>query len=49
LREGTKGRGVLRLIEERRAKHVIALKLDHLFRDAADALNQIKTWDRQVS
>ena len=30
-------------------KHVIALKLDRLFRDAADALNQTRQWDREVS
>lgn len=29
-----------------RLKHVVALKLDRLFRDAADALNQTRTWDK---
>jgi len=28
------------------AAHVVALKLDRLFRDAADALNQTREWDR---
>lgn len=28
------------------AKHVVAMKLDRLFRDAADALNQTRTWDK---
>jgi len=28
------------------ATHVIALKLDRLFRDAADALGQVRAWDR---
>jgi DNA invertase Pin-like site-specific DNA recombinase len=27
------------------ARHVVALKLDRLFRDAADALNQTRKWD----
>jgi DNA invertase Pin-like site-specific DNA recombinase len=27
------------------ANHVVALKLDRLFRDAADALNQTRAWD----
>jgi len=27
------------------AQHVVALKLDRLFRDAADALNQTRKWD----
>lgn len=29
------------------AGHVVALKLDRLFRDAVDALTQTKTWDRE--
>lgn len=28
------------------ARHVVALKLDRLFRDAADALNQTRAWDK---
>ena len=28
-----------------KAKHVVALKLDRLFRDAADALTQTRVWD----
>ena len=30
----------------KRVGHVVALKLDRLFRDAADALNQTRAWDR---
>ena len=33
----------------RKAKHVVAMKLDRLFRDAADALNQTKAWDKAGS
>ncbi len=39
------GRRVLDLL--RHVDHVIALKLDRLFRDAADALVQTRIWDRK--
>lgn len=32
-------------LKKHKAQHVVALKLDRLFRDAADALTQTKTWD----
>lgn len=32
-------------LKKHKAKHVVALKLDRLFRDAADALTQTRTWD----
>lgn len=40
------GRDVLRAVAGRHVRHVIALKLDRLFRDAADALNQTRAWDK---
>jgi len=40
------GREVLDLIRQHQAENVIALKLDRLFRDAADALMQTRAWDR---
>jgi DNA invertase Pin-like site-specific DNA recombinase len=43
-REG--GAAVLAALVEHKAAHVIALKLDRLFRDAADALNQTRQWDK---
>lgn len=41
------GRELLRLVNEEGVGHVVALKLDRLFRDAADALNQTRAWDRR--
>lgn len=40
------GREMLRLIKEKQAHHVVALKLDRLFRDAEDALRQTRSWDK---
>jgi DNA invertase Pin-like site-specific DNA recombinase len=40
------GAELLALVAARKAQHIVALKLDRLFRDAADALNQTKTWDK---
>ena len=40
------GQKMLRAIATQHARHVVALKLDRLFRDAADALNQTRVWDR---
>jgi len=40
------GARLLDLVQDRPAHHVIAMKLDRLFRDAADALTQTRTWDR---
>lgn len=41
------GGQLLGMIGPKAARHVVALKLDRLFRDAADALNQTKRWDQQ--
>jgi DNA invertase Pin-like site-specific DNA recombinase len=45
---GTRPGGVelLKLVARKDVNHVVALKLDRLFRDAADALNQTKAWDK---
>ena len=40
------GRELLALVHTKKVKHIVALKLDRLFRDAADALNQSRTWDK---
>jgi site-specific DNA recombinase len=40
------GAELLKQVTRKDIKHVVAMKLDRLFRDAADALNQTKTWDK---
>ena len=40
------GRRLLELVEKKKARQVIAIKLDRLFRDAADALAQTGIWDK---
>lgn len=40
------GGALVRALVRHKAQHVVALKLDRLFRDAADALNQSKAWDK---
>ncbi len=40
------GERLLKLIAQRKVKHVVAFKLDRLFRDAEDALHQTRAWDR---
>lgn len=40
------GRRVAEALKLHKAQHVVALKLDRLFRDAADALAQTRVWDR---
>ena len=40
------GGELLAAIRKHKAVHVIALKLDRLFRDAEDALRQTKEWDK---
>jgi DNA invertase Pin-like site-specific DNA recombinase len=40
------GEELLHLVTKKKAYHVVAMKLDRLFRDAADALNQTKAWDK---
>lgn len=41
------GGGLLASVESGTAKHVVALKLDRLFRDAEDALRTVRRWDRR--
>jgi len=41
------GQQLLDLIARKEVRHVVALKLDRLFRDAEDALHQTKAWDRR--
>jgi len=40
------GAKLLELVKKHRAGHVVAMKLDRLFRDAADALIQTRAWDK---
>ena len=40
------GQEVIALQRQYKAAHIIALKLDRLFRDAEDALHQTRTWDK---
>jgi site-specific DNA recombinase len=40
------GKRMLALIAAGAARHVVALKLDRLFRDAANALTQTRVWDK---
>lgn len=46
LNQRSGGTELLRRIKELPAGHVVALKLDRLFRDAEDALRQTRLWDR---
>jgi DNA invertase Pin-like site-specific DNA recombinase len=46
LAERPGGQELLRLVTRKQVQHVVALKLDRLFRDAEDALHQTKAWDR---
>ena len=39
------GKALAALIERGRVNHIVALKLDRLFRDAADCLGQTREWD----
>jgi site-specific DNA recombinase len=41
------GAELLRLIAKGKAAHVVALKLDRLFRNSGDALARTETWNRQ--
>ena len=41
------GAELLRLLAAGKAAHVVALKLDRLFRNAGDALTQTEAWDRE--
>jgi DNA invertase Pin-like site-specific DNA recombinase len=40
------GERLLRLVASKKVNHVVALKLDRLFRDAEDALHQTRAWDK---
>jgi DNA invertase Pin-like site-specific DNA recombinase len=40
------GADLLKLVTGKEVKHVVALKLDRVFRDAVDALNQTRAWDK---
>lgn len=40
------GKRVLDALAGKQAEHIVALKLDRLFRDAADALTQTRRWDK---
>lgn len=40
------GAALIAALARHKASHVVALKLDRLFRDAADALNQTRQWDK---
>jgi DNA invertase Pin-like site-specific DNA recombinase len=40
------GQRVIAALRQHKAGHVVAFKLDRLFRDAADALNQTRAWDK---
>lgn len=40
------GADLLRMVARKEVTHVVALKLDRLFRNAADALAQTEAWDR---
>lgn len=40
------GARLLELIKAKKVQHVIALKLDRLFRNASDALNTTESWDK---
>jgi len=47
LRERPGGKILTELINNKKAEHVIAFKLDRLFRNAEDALHQTKEWDKK--
>ena len=40
------GKKLLALVAKKKVGHIVALKLDRLFRDAADALHQRREWDQ---
>src|SRR5262249_35934249 len=40
------GSALLRAIGRRAAQHVVAIRLDRLFRDAADCLGTVKAWEK---
>jgi DNA invertase Pin-like site-specific DNA recombinase len=40
------GENLIKIVARKEAEHVVALKLDRLFRDAEDALRQTRAWDK---
>lgn len=44
--ERPQGKGLVEMIHRGEAEHVVFLKLDRAFRNAADALNTIEDWDK---
>jgi DNA invertase Pin-like site-specific DNA recombinase len=46
LKDRPGGAELLQLLKEGKADHVMALKLDRLFRDAEDALRESRAWDK---
>jgi hypothetical protein len=40
------GKQLVSLVAWKKVEHVVALKLDRIFRDAEDALRQTKAWDK---
>jgi len=46
LRKRPEGTKIVESLSKKRAKHVIAVKLDRLFRNVADALSQTEEWDK---
>lgn len=46
LKKRPEGSKVVELLAKKKATHVIAVKLDRLFRNTADALSQSEQWDR---
>jgi DNA invertase Pin-like site-specific DNA recombinase len=46
LRQRPQGLKLVEALAKKKAKHVIAVKLDRLFRNAADALDQSEKWDK---
>jgi DNA invertase Pin-like site-specific DNA recombinase len=47
LKRRPEGSKVVEALRSRKARHVIAVKLDRLFRSTVDALAQSEAWDRQ--
>lgn len=44
--ERPKGRLLMQYVRERRVQHIVAFRLDRLFRDAGNCLDVTKEWDR---
>lgn len=40
------GARAVRMLQQKAARHIVAVKLDRLFRDAVDALSVTRDWDR---